>query len=120
MSLELKTLLKFNLDTVVMKRFKVHDLNGSDTFTIAAALYELRDRADSAVVKNGTGTVNNADVDRAGNAIKTVSLSIDFTDTDALPVGPYYLVVHVRLTTAQTDFFRYPVELVDLRQKGVA
>jgi hypothetical protein len=120
MSAEMKDVLKFNLDTVVIKRFKVADLNGLTSFTLAESSYEMRDSEDGSVVKSGTAVVNNADEDLAGNIIKTVSLSIDLTDTDALPVGPYYLVVHTRLTSQQTDFFRWAVELVDLRVKGVA
>ena len=120
MSSEAKKVLRFQRDAIAIKRFRVYDLNGSTVFSLASATYELRKRSSGAVLKSGAATVNNADEDRAGNAIKTVSMTIDFTDTDELDLGAYYLLIHTVLDTQQTDFFRYPCELVDYRTKGVA
>lgn len=121
MSREIKEVLKFNIQTVVIKKLKVSDLNGSTVFTLdSGGTWELYKRDDETLIENGVLTENNADVDNAGNPIKTISFTIDLRQTDDQDRGSYYLVIETVLTTAQTDVFRIPVELVDYRRKGAA
>lgn len=120
MSAEIKELLKFNIDTLVIKKFKVFDLNGSTAFTVSTSTWSLKKRADESEILTGSSTVNNSDVDRAGNTIKTVSLSIDLRDTDEFARGAYYLIIQTSLSTGHMDIFRVPTELVDYRRMGAA
>ena len=119
MSREIDQLLKLNLDSLQVKKFEILDLNGSSDLVLSTVSWTLYWRSDGSVLTSGTGTVNNADADKAGNTIKTVNFTLDMSLTDGV-VGAAYLVLQVQLTTQQLDFFRFPVELVDLRTKGVS
>lgn len=107
-------LLTMNVDTVVRKRFEIFDVNLSSTLNLQSATWELRDQGTGTLVLNDVASVNNSDADRAGNTIRTVSMTIDLRDTD-VPAGYYWLVIGTVLTTSQTDVFRYPVEILDMR-----
>jgi hypothetical protein len=109
-----------NIDTLVIKKFKVFDLLGSEDFSLSGGTWSLYKRSTGAVIANGSYTANNSDTDRAGNTIKTVSMTIDLRNTDEFDRGSYYLLIETQLATQQTDMFRFPVELVDYRRKGVA
>jgi putative intracellular protease/amidase len=117
---EITKLQKWNVDTVVIKKFKAFDSLGDTTFTVAAGTWSLYAVSDGSVLMNGSYTANNDDTDVAGNSIKTITLTIDLTLTDAPSTGRYYLVVDTVLASQQTDRFRMPVEIVDYRLKGVA
>lgn len=118
MSAEIKQLLKMNVDTVVIRKFEVFDRNGATTWDLTSASFSLRRRADEIEVVNGIATINNVDQDRAGNTIKTVAMLIDLRATD-VEIGSYYLIVSTIINTQQTDIFRFPVEIIDYRTKGV-
>ncbi len=120
MSREIKICLKFNVDTVAIRKFKVRDLNKSTAFVLASGTWSLKRRPSGVEIGSGAVTVNNADTDSFGNTIKTISMTIDLRNTDVFESGSYYLVLHTVLVTQQTDFFRVPVELVDYREKGAA
>lgn len=120
MSREIKVCLKFNVDTVAIRKFKVRDLNGSTVFVLASGTWSLTRRPTGVEIGTGAVTVNNNDTDQFGNTIKTVSMTIDLRNTDAFEDGSYFLVIKTALATQQTDFFRIPVELVDYREKGAA
>jgi len=120
MSREIKTCLKFNVDTVAIRKFKVSDLNKSTAFVLASGTWSLKRRPTGLEIGTGSVTINNNDVDGFGNTIKTISMTIDLRNTDAYELGSYYLVLQTALATQQTDFFRVPVELVDYREKGAA
>lgn len=111
---EIRDLKLMNVDEVVMLRYEVFDLNGSTTFTISSGTYELKRRHVGDTIIEGALTVNNNDVDRAGNAIKTVSMTLDMRQTDA-DTGHYFLILYVQLSTGQTKYFRVPCKVVDLR-----
>lgn len=119
MSEEVKKLLKLCQDTVAIRKFEVYDRNGSTVWNLDSGSFELKRRSDGVVVVSGSVTPNNADLDRAGNTIKTVAMTIDLRATD-VEIGSYYLIVETALDTQQTDVFRVPVEIVDYRTKGVA
>lgn len=120
MSSEIKaypTAQKWNIDTVVVKKFRCFDRNGSTSFSITSSTWSLRRRSTGAEILSGTATVNNADTDRAGNAIKSIGMSVDLRATDELTRGSYYFLVETLLNTQQSDVFRFPVEVVDYRRK---
>ncbi|UCG53549.1 MAG: hypothetical protein JSW58_08325 [Candidatus Latescibacterota bacterium] len=113
MSREKTDILKLHVDQIEMKRFEVFDLNLVTSFSLSSGTWELRARPGGSVVLSGSVTVNNSDTDRAGNTIKTVSMTIDTQDTD-VGTGHYWLLIYTVLSTGQTDVFRYPVEMIDL------
>ncbi len=120
MSREIKQCLKFNVDTIAIRKFAVRDLNLSTAFQLASGTWSLRRRPTGVIIDSGSLTVNNNDTDLFGNTIKTVAMTINLRNTDTFTLGSYYLVIETALVTLQTDFFRLPVELVDYREKGVA
>lgn len=104
-----------HLDQFEVKKFEIFDLNKSTDLEINGASWEIRAPESGAVVVSGSATYNNADTDRAGNTIKTVSMTLDLVQTD-LEVGFYWFLIFTSLTTQQEDIFRYPVEMMDLRE----
>lgn len=118
MSREIRQLQTWNIDTNVIKRFRVYDLLGSTAFLITSATWALNKKSDGVELLSGSAVVNNSDEDRAGNEIKTISMTIDLRETDDHDRGSYYLVIDTRLNSEQTDRFRIPVRLVDYRKKG--
>lgn len=119
MTREIKQHLKWNVDTFVIKKFKVYDLLGSTDFVLSSGEWWLHRRSTGEVIDSGAVTINNSDTDTAGNAIKTIRFSVDLRRTDDYDLGSHYLVIKTQLTTGQTDFFRFSVELVDYRTKEV-
>ena len=120
MSSELPGILKFNVQTVVIKKFEVFDQLGSSVFTVSSVDWSLVRRSNGVELLSGSATIDNSDTDQAGNAIKTASLMIDLRATDDHDRGSYYLVMTSTLSTQQTDIFRASVEMVDYRKKGAA
>jgi len=120
MSREIKQCLKFNVDTIVIRKFRVRDLNKSTAFVLASGTWSLKRRPTGIEIGTGSVAVNNADVDQYGNTISTVSMTINLRNTDTFEKGSYYLVIETVLATQQTDYFRIPVELVDYREKEAA
>lgn len=120
MQIEIEELLKFSRGETVIKKFEVFDLNRSTTFSLSTVSWDLYRRKDGVSIDSGSGIVNNDDTDRAGNTIKTAEVSIDLDLTDQLELGSYYLVVQPTLTTNQSRPFRFPVEIVDVRTKGIS
>ena len=107
-------LKKMDIDTVGVIRIEVYDLNGSTVFSVNTATWTLYDR-HGAEVLSGSGAINNADTDPAGNTIKTVTATIDLNTTDLEEVGMYYLVFDVTLSSGQSDRCRIPLEVGDMR-----
>ena len=120
MSEEIKKLLKVSVGTTVIKKYQIFDKNLSTSFSLSSATWDLRDSPSGSVIKSGTGSVDNADTDRAGNTIKTVELTLDLDETDLISLGAHYLTILVTLTTGQSDLFRQPAEVVNYKTKGVS
>lgn len=117
MSREIKQCLKFNVDTLVVRKFRVRDLNRSTSFTLSSGSWSLKRRPTGVEIGSGSVTINNLDTDEFGNTIVTMSMMIDLRNTDVYEKGSYYLVLQTELASQQTDFFRMPVELVDYRDR---
>lgn len=114
-----KPLMRWNIDTVIQKKFRAYDIYGNTTFELTAGTWTLRKVSDGSIVLSGANSVNNSDTDIAGNTIKTVSLTVDLRQTDPHPLGTYYLIVQTELLSQQTDFHRFSVEMIDVRTRGV-
>jgi hypothetical protein len=114
-----KPQLKWNIETVVMKKFRVYDTFGATGFELRDGTWSLRKLSDGSTVLSGSYEYNNTDTDSAGNSIITLRITIDLRKTDPHELGSYYLIIETSLDTQQTDIHRVPVELIDLRTKGI-
>jgi len=113
---EMLDLERIGVDQINMLKWEIYDLNGSTAFTLAdSATWEIRALSSGSVILSGSGTINNSDTDKAGNTIRTVSMTIDTHHTD-LDIGYYYLILFIELSTQQTQYFRVNLEVVDVRE----
>ena len=103
------------LSTTVKPKYEILDLNGSTTFEITSSTYQLKLVSTNTVILSGSCTVDNLDVDAAGNTIKTVQMSLDLSSTGVV-AGYYTLCIRVTLSTGETDDFRIPVRVVDYQE----
>jgi hypothetical protein len=119
MPYEVKELKKIALGTIRRIKYEVYDVNGAD-LTLSAASFRVRDSDGGTIVggQSGVGNVvvlNNADVDRAGNTIKTVQMEIDFSNTE-FAAGHYQLTFDVTFSTGETEKFKVPIEIEDFEE----
>ncbi len=122
MSREHPKLKRINIGTVAILKYEIFDLNGSTSFALTGGgSWVLYDSRTGVSVANGNVGANNSDVDRSGNTINTITITVDLTTTDNVDVaiGPHYLVITTILTSGQTDRFRIPIEIIDLATQGV-
>lgn len=114
-----KPQLKWNIDTIVMKKFRAFDTFGATGFELRDGTWSLRKLSDGSTILSGSYEYNNSDTDSAGNSIITLRITIDLRKTDPYDLGSYYLIIETALDTQQTDIHRFPVEIVDRRLKGI-
>lgn len=115
MAFELPGLLKVSLGTVRKPKFEVYDIGGSTAFEIDSGTFTLKNVDDGTIALSGNITARNDDTDAAGNSVKTIQATMDFTDTD-IETGHYQLVMKIDLTNGESEMFRIAVEIVDFRE----
>lgn len=111
MAFEVKEVLEFQLGSVRKPKWEVKDLNGNTEFQITDATFIVKDKHGTTVM-SGTCYVNNADTDAAGNTIKTVMPTLDFSDTD-MATGFYSIAIRIYLDNGEDDTLKINIEVVN-------
>lgn len=114
MSAEITKLSLMHRGTLVRKVYEAYDRNGSTSFELNNARFVLRRSDDNTIVQSGSCIVKNNSIDKAGNTIKTLQLTLNLQNTD-IDASPHYLLIYVRLSTSQYDVFRQPIMVRDWR-----
>lgn len=120
MSTELKDTLILHIGTFRKPKYKVFDVFDSPDFdlvTITSASFQLLREDTGEVIDSGDCYVNNADEDRAGNAIKTIQCELHLTNTEAADGELATLNMHVYLSNGEDDEVRQNCKIVDYARR---
>ena len=112
------------LRTIQKPKFEIYDSFGASiTLDEPQCSYVLKSATSGTTILSDVGgtdgfiDVDNADTDAAGNTIKTIQVTLDLHDTD-ITAGRYWLMIHVRLTTGETDRFKIQIDAIDFEDVG--
>ena len=125
MPYELREIIKMGLRTIQKPKFEIYDSYGAAiTIDEPECRFELKEASTGTSIMTGVaGTdgvdVNNSDTDAAGNTIKTVQVTLDLHNTD-ISAGRYWLLLHVGLTSGETDRFKVQIDIIDFESVGEA
>jgi hypothetical protein len=118
MASEIRDLLQLNDSTVRKPIYEVYDALGSTDWLVERCTFQVYNTRSRTVLTSGDSdnpgecAINNNDVDRAGNEIKTVQPLIDLRGTD-VERGSHMLAFHIYLDTAEDDVVRQLVQIVE-------
>lgn len=119
MAFEIRDLFQMDDRTTRKPVWEVYDsLGAASEWTITRATFQLRHVNSGTVIASGDSdnpgevVINNEDVDRAGNIIRTIQPTIDLNGTDAIR-GSYKISFHLYLSNGEDFVVRGPVQIVD-------
>ena len=119
MPLELET-IELQIGTIKVLSYQVDDPGGME-FGLISATYQIVDRATGEVVQGGDAVVNNEDLDEAGNAVKSVMVTLDLTigtsgvrQVDGYDPKIYLLLIHWYADTGDDDIIKAPIRVVNV------